>query len=365
MLIASGGWATCLATLGILAASSVGIRQASAQVVTAEYPTPTIDRWMYSFNQTPGTEPEARVFSPLLSSFQSSFDNRDGQFLVGFDTSPTVPSGRATTSYRVLSAVVTVRASRSQAFTFDPTYDAFSTYLPSDPAYVADSDAGRPLEMFVCGYRNGFSAATFTQTSPHSAGPAFPSRAVRNVFPAVYDVGGVLRDVSNNVEERFDVRPIAVGQAVPNADQKSETGADAPFTPVNAGDLVPLNTDLAFTIDLTNPDALKGLREGLAGGRLNVMITSLVITNQQSSSVPSFYTRRYFTDVLPDPAAKPASLALRVCVGPPGDWNCSNSKTVQDVFDFLSDWFEGRGDFNADGLNTVQDIFDFLTAWFS
>ena len=362
-ICAMAGWAAAAA--GMLGALGAHVGQAAGQVVELNLATPAIDRWMYSFNQTPGTESEARVFSPLFSPFQSSFDNRDGQFLVGFDTAPTVTSGLATSNYRILSAKVTARISRNRVFQFDPTYDAFNTYLPSDPAYVPDSDAGKALEMFVCGYRNGFTAATFTQTSPHSPGPSFPSRSVRNVYPAVFNADGTLRDVSNNVEDRFNVRPIAVGAAVSNADQKDAAGGDAPFTPVNPGDLVPLNTDIEFAIDTTNPDALKGLREGLAGGRLNVMITSLSITNQQATNVPAFYTRRYFTDVLPDPAAKPASLRLRVCVGAPGDWNCSGSKTVQDVFDFLSDWFDGRGDFNADGVTTVQDIFDFLGAWFS
>ncbi len=67
---------------------------------------------------------------------------------------------------------------------------------------------------------------------------------------------------------------------------------------------------------------------------------------------------------------------LRVGVGTPGtepsddcraDYNESGTVSVQDIFDFLADFFEGESDadFNGNGLITVQDIFDFLEAYFS
>ena len=53
-----------------------------------------------------------------------------------------------------------------------------------------------------------------------------------------------------------------------------------------------------------------------------------------------------------------------------GDYNKANGITVQDIFDFLNDWFAG-GHFARVGSNggagalTVQNIFDFLGAWFA
>lgn len=52
------------------------------------------------------------------------------------------------------------------------------------------------------------------------------------------------------------------------------------------------------------------------------------------------------------------------------DWNLTGTITVQDVFDFLSDYFSGNGesggaDFNDSGVTTVQDVFDYLTAYFA
>ncbi|MFN7019969.1 MAG: GC-type dockerin domain-anchored protein [Phycisphaerales bacterium] len=50
----------------------------------------------------------------------------------------------------------------------------------------------------------------------------------------------------------------------------------------------------------------------------------------------------------------------------PGDFNADGQVSVQDIFDFLSAYFNNdpAADINGDGLS-VQDIFDFLAAYFS
>ncbi len=47
------------------------------------------------------------------------------------------------------------------------------------------------------------------------------------------------------------------------------------------------------------------------------------------------------------------------------DWNGNGTLEVQDIFDFLSDWFALHGDLNGDGVTTVPDIFEFLSCWFA
>lgn len=342
---------------------------ARAGDVSASFPVPSIDRWMYVFNQSPGLETEARVFSPFPYPL-GSFDNRDGQFLVAWDTaSAQLPANLPINRYRILSASVTVRVSGNNYFQFDPTYDSYLSYEPSPPLTsppnaIPDSDSGRPVEMFICGYRASYVAGptapsgsqVFTQTSPYATGQSFPSVERRNVFPAQYNAQGALIDVSNNVDLGFEARPIAVGQTRTNTDQPNT---------VAPGALVPLNTDMVFDIDLHQRESIDALRAGLAGGRVELLITSLALTTQGSSIVPRFYTRQWEVQNGPDPSSRTAALNIRVCVGPPADWNCNGTIEVQDIFDFLNDWFSGNGDFNADGAIAVQDIFDFLIAWFA
>ncbi len=337
---------------------------ALGQVTHADFPAPTLDRWMYTFGGNPGLESEATVFSVLGSGFEGPlpafpnapvFDVRDGQMLVGYLTAPTMPSGLGANHYRIISARLNATISRDKVFRYDPTPDPLGVFLPStDPGFIADADPDHPVELHAVGYRNGLSAATFAESTPFAFGsPA--QKSVRNAFAAQYanaDGTGALVDVSNNVQDLtviggptpFEARPFAIGTC----------GA----TP---GALVDVNTEYTFEINLADPGAIRYLRESLNGGRLNLMISSMTRTSQQASTTPAFWTKE-------GPAALgavPARLTLEVCIGQPGDWNCSGAVGVQDIFDFLADYFAGRGDFNADGATGVQDIFDFLAAYFS
>lgn len=325
---------------------------ASAAPIDASYSTPTLDRWVYTFGGNAGFEQEATVFSILGSGYETVFDIRDGQFLVGFDTSLQVSPGQGAVRYRILEASLTATISRDKVFRYDPTPDPLGVYFPStDPRYVPDSDPDHPVEIYAVGYRGGLTSASFMEATAFSfVNPV--QKSVRNGFAAQYQSAegtGSLVDVSNNVIDlpgspAFDTRPLAIG-----------------LTPLAPGALVDVDTTYTFTLDPANPETLRYLRESLDSGRINLMISSLTLTSQQASTTPAFYTREY-------PAAiggVPAALHVRVCVGAPADWNCSGDSTVQDIFDFLSDYFASRGDFNSDGATSVQDIFDFLSAYFA
>ena len=58
-----------------------------------------------------------------------------------------------------------------------------------------------------------------------------------------------------------------------------------------------------------------------------------------------------------------APIQLIPCLG---DFNCSATVSVQDIFDFLAAYFvnDPRADINTSGSITVQDIFDFLSVYF-
>jgi hypothetical protein len=47
------------------------------------------------------------------------------------------------------------------------------------------------------------------------------------------------------------------------------------------------------------------------------------------------------------------------------DWNADARISVQDLFDFLADYFTNRADYTGDGLTNVGDLFALLTDYFA
>jgi hypothetical protein len=172
----------------------------------------TLDRWMYPFNGTPGTRLSASTFGiPRLAGF----DDHDAQFIVGFRTEPSVPTGLAPSSYRVISATVTATVTNDQQFRYDPTYDAHNTYENQEgsfPGLIPDSDPGRPIMLWGVGYRDGFSLATWRENSPFGFNPTvLPSQEARTAYIAVFDAAGVATDASNHLKAGIDLSPMAIG----------------------------------------------------------------------------------------------------------------------------------------------------------
>lgn len=341
-------WLLGMAAAGLIGAAGV----ANAADVAHTYPSPSLDRWFYPFSFGGGSEGEATIFAPFGDPTEAMFDDRDGQMVVGFSTATEFTPGLGASHYRVISASVTATVSRENSFNYDPTMDSWQTYAPTGGAApVADSDAGRSVELYLAGYRNAWSLATFVEStrftgaagSPGGGSP-LPARAIRNIYPAEYNpaASGVVRDVSNNVDDQFDARPLAMGTS-------------SVLTP---GQLVPRDAVFTFAFDFANPDARKYLRECLNAGKMNFVIASLAEARRENPQAMAFYTKE---SGLPDTAP---TMSLRVCIGEPGDWNCSGTKTADDIFAFLDDWFSSRGDFNEDGTTTADDIFAFLDAWF-
>src|ERR1043165_1040728 len=76
---------------------------ALAQRLGVSYNTPTLDRWMYPFNSQPGREQSI----PTLGAIRiDGFDDRDAQFLVGFDTAQQIPPGLELNQYRIESVIL-------------------------------------------------------------------------------------------------------------------------------------------------------------------------------------------------------------------------------------------------------------------
>lgn len=248
--------------------------------------TPDIERWMYANNGTPCDRPAGSSFATFGD--EAGVDTRHAQHLIGWDTVAFLPPGRGAARYLVQRCRVTLTINRGNLFAYDSTGDAFQTCLPTNhPAWQPDTDAGRPVELFGVGYRNGFASATYDQCAP------FGSNATgrRNAFAAGWSTSGDLVDVSNNVGKTnaaylpFAVAPFAIGQT----------------TNVAPGQMVPAGARITFELNLGDPLVLGYVQSALDSGTLRFMVSSLHPSGGQfgAPNYPDFATR--FNEVVVEP----------------------------------------------------------------
>ncbi len=332
----------------LLAASITACFSANADTITAAWSTPWLDRWMYPFNSTPGTRPVISTFGSTPGA--PEFDSRDGQFIVAYTTSSQIPAGLGAASYSVTAAALTVEFANDLVVAYDPSPDPWQSFLAvSDPEYQADSDAGQSIELFGCGFRNGFSAATFAENSPYST-PSNPmASGVRNAFAMSFDGGGNAIDVSNNPRGRFEPRRFATGVC----------------PTLSAGALVPINTSMTFNLDVGDPYVRQYLQASLHDGKLFFVVSSLTFVEQQGGNFPAFFAKE--NALVQFQLAHAASLQLTVVTGPPcapADVNCDGSVDGLDLSYVLSNWGNsGPGDLNQDGITDGVDLTTLLSGW--
>ena len=261
---------------------------------------PAGDRWMYWFGDFDGGRTSASVYGAYgdydYIAEGYDFDDRHAQMLLDFDTTAIAPPGQGAGNYQVSALEVRLLVNEGDQFVYDPSHDALATYTGAQP----DADAGRPIELFGVGYRSGFSRENFRENSPYVSGAYAEQNGVlivkgrRNAY-AMDFTGGIARDVSNNVEERFEAIPWAVGRIPGIADEAGELSPQ----PLAAGSPVPYEAVMTFTIDLSNPLVRAYVQEGLHAGRLQFMVTSLTeyaYAGDEGSGggFPSFYTKENF-----------------------------------------------------------------------
>lgn len=314
---------------------------------------PAGDKYMYPF--IPDTSPPSDYASTFgaygdIDDPAYDFDDRDAQFFLDFDTSSLAQPGQGAANYQVQRLVVTIVVANNYAFRYDPIFDPLSTYT----GLQVDSDSGRPLEIYGVGYRSGWTADSFSESSPFQTDPSEPGdyNRKRNAYATDFDESGLPRDVSNNVEEGFEVAPWAV------ADTSGYIDYDGTFHPrtVNPGDLVPEGQVMEFRIDLSKPGVLSYVREGLDRGRLRFMVSSLYGTVQSSEDVPKFYTKE---SVFHDPGTGSylapqleASVTIQL-PNPDTDSDGLPDAWEEEHFGSLEE--DGAGDANANGITDREE----------
>ena len=341
---------TSLNTVNAIGAAALlaAAGSASAQVFDAVFGVPSLDRWMYPFNSTPGTETRAPVFGAILIP---GFDDRDSQFLVGFQTSEQVPAGRERSNYRIASARVRATVSATTEGTFyDPTPDSIRTLYPdTDPEYLPDSDPGKPVDLFGVGFRNGVTLGSFQEFSFFGCA-GFPVEGCRSVYAADYDANGTATDVSRQVRTREDIAPWAVGTTAS----------------LNPGDVLEVNTELTFEIDLCRPGVREYLQEQLRAGKVMFAITSLHPADGGpgggGGDYPSFYTKEAPGAV---GAGRTAKFEVLVRIYEGADFNGDGQVDFFDYLDFVQAFGaeSPEADFNGDCQVDFFDYLDFVQAF--
>jgi hypothetical protein len=337
---------TCTLLASIAATLPCGI--ASADQYTAYYEGPALDRWNYAFNPTPGVRITASTFGNEPGS--ALFDNRDGQFIVGFNTGAQIPAGLGASSYSVTACVLEITYANDFIVVYDPTVDPYTAFLPTtDPEYAGDADAGQPVELYATGFRNGFSILNWVETSPFTvAGQSPLNPSVRNAFAMGRNAAGQWVDVSNSVRERWTPTPLAVGT----------------ITGLKPGSLIPVGTPLRFELDVSRADVQEFLRGAVDAGRLRLSVASLTKVVQQGGNFPSFYCRE--NPIVTATGIGDATLSISVTTSScaTGDLNCDGSINALDLAALLGAWGgPGAADLNGDGTVGPQDLAILLGAW--
>lgn len=259
---------------------------------------PVGDKYIYPFIDDVPSQ-YRRAWAGVFGAYGSidsipgwSFDDRDGQFFLDFATEALAAPGQGAKNYRILSLVVTVVVGNEGAFRYDPTFDSLATFTGG-----ADSDAGRPIELYGVGYRAGWTRETFTEDSPFqtlSAGGQNLTR-VRNAYALDFAPDGSGRDVSNNVEDVFEANPWAIADSPGFIDFSGNYVSSA----LEEGSLVPEGRVFRFQVDLSNERTIAYLQDALQAGRLHLMISSLYGTSQESQDIPKFYTKDFKDPAIP------------------------------------------------------------------
>ena len=261
--------ATAASSVAVLVAAPA---QAGDELITIYKDVPTLDRWMYPFNQTPGYRPGGSLFGYWSTNPADGFDNRDAQIVLGFSVTEDI-SPEELEGMEVVSATVTIQISNDSIF-YDDTVDDWRCFLdPEDADYVPDEDINQPMELTGVGYRSGFTNTTWPEEAPFAFGnPA--GVGVRSAYAMVYR-DGVATDCSNSLREEWNPEPFAVGL----------------IDGLTPGDPVPVDSTFTFNVNVEDENIQGYVMEQLEEGRVSFCLNSMKQAFQDGGNFPIFYLK--------------------------------------------------------------------------
>ncbi|MCP4759787.1 MAG: hypothetical protein GY876_10080 [Planctomycetes bacterium] len=311
------------------------------------FPAPDFDRWNYGFNTADGTRGVGSTFSAFQSGYP--FDDRDGQVLLGFVTGAQIEQGLPPRAYHITSCRLEVSLA-SDDIPYDSTPDSWQTHHASGEA---DADDGRPTHLSGVAFRNGWDGWSFGEDGDF--GEVMAS-GVRNCYPIDFDDSGAPRDISNSVTQEFDSNVWAIGVT----------------DEVAAGEIIPAYAELTFAVDVNDPDIRCYVRNALAEGLLEFMVTSLHPASEPGSGGEANYPDWVLKEnpLVELGVTSAASLMLTVEIVPPsgvvGDVTGDGLVNVEDLLATLKAF--GRcpccdADLDESGVVDVNDLLAVIAGW--
>lgn len=291
-----------VAMRGRCSAFMLAIASAAPWAHSAEFvfDTPSDDRWHYPFNlSSPGRRPFASCFGSTADPNYTTFNDRDGIFLIAWRPGVEFCGGLPAGAYDVRQVRVTLTAQANTDWPIDLSVDPwFNLDYP-----VSDTDAGQPLELFGLGFGPQYTYANWVETSLYIGGDD-QEFTPRDPFPFVFDSVGAKLHVEDSVKNQFTPAPWAVGSPVG-------------YIPGNQSVPFPVHFDV--NLSFSQGRVKRYFEEQLSGGRVAVAVTSLTVTFEQApSGFPSFYTKE---GAALDPAADAPRLEITLAASadPDGD----------------------------------------------
>lgn len=339
---------TTLATTATAAAVACAApAQDGEELITISKDAPTLDRWMYTFNQTPGYRPLGSLFAYWSIDPIEGFDNRDGQVVLGFSVSDDV-TAEELEELEVVSATVTMQVANDVIF-YDDTLDDWRSFLPpDDPRYVPDADTGQPMELAGVGYRGGFTNTDWTEDAPFALGnPA--DVGVRTAYSMVFR-DGEPTDCSNSLREEWNPQPFAIGTV----------------EGLSPGDAVPVDSVFIFEVNVGDANIQDYIMEQLAEGRVSFCLNSMKQAFQQAGEFPTFYLKENIAVGFGIASAATLEIVLGPATsGNPCDLDGDGSVGGPDLTMLLGGWGSDDPTLDLSGDGTVggADLTILLGCW--
>lgn len=358
---------------GILIAGLAITAQATA--TTVNFTTPSDDRWHYPFGFS-GSRAVAGCFSSLGTGVPGfdNFNDRDGCLIVAWNTTSDIPAGQGAAAYNVQRVTVTLKNEPAAQWIPDTTPDEWFAYDVNNDGAVnidgiprgqpgdtdgesADSDPGRPIELFGAGFGPVYTSATWTENSAY-VGATNVGNAARDPFPFVYQDGTLAllhcEDSAQGGHNGGLPTPVFNFTPTPWA-----VGVASNYTP--GAQTEPF--DVVFDIDLTlSGGAVRAyFQEQLNSGKVFVYVTSLTETVQggPASGYPSFYNKE---GVPLHPLARAPQLTIVLGSDQPGDVNGDGCVNLADLATLLAHFGTASGaaptdgDLDGDGDVDLSDL---------